>query len=194
RRSAEGRVGRWRGVNTNQTAVYMECFIEEAARAAGKDSVAFRRALMKNHPRHLAVLDAVAEKAGWGTPLPAGVHRGVAQFMGYASYSAAGAEVAVRGGGQLEMHLRGLAVACGHVVNPDQVAAQVEGSVAYGLTAALYGECPVENGRMTSLNFDAYEIMRLAEMPRVETVLVPSYDFWGGVGEPTICVVTPAVL
>src|SRR5262249_56138843 len=104
RRSAEGRVGRWRGVNTNQTAVYMECFIEEAARAAGKDSVAFRRALMKNHPRHLAVLDAVAEKAGWGTPLPAGVHRGVAQFMGYASYSAAVAEGSLGGAGKLQGH------------------------------------------------------------------------------------------
>jgi isoquinoline 1-oxidoreductase beta subunit len=87
-----------------------------------------------------------------------------------------------------------LALDCGHVVNPDQIAAQVEGSVAYGLTAALYGECTVENGRMTELNFHTYQIMRLAEMPKVETVIVPSYDFWGGVGEPTICVVTPAVL
>jgi len=187
-------VGPWRGVNTNQNAVYMECFIEEVARAAGKDSVAFRRALMTNHPRHLAVLDAVAEKAGWGTPLPAGVHRGVAQFMGYASYSAAVAEVSVSEAGKLKVHRMVLALDCGHVVNPDQVAAQIEGSVAYGLTAALYGECPVENGRMTSLNFDTYEIMRLAEMPKVETVLVPSYEFWGGVGEPTICVVTPSVL
>jgi isoquinoline 1-oxidoreductase subunit beta len=83
---------------------------------------------------------------------------------------------------------------CGHAVNPDQIAAQVEGSVAFGLTAAFYGECPVENGRMTSLNFDKYEIMRLAEMPKVETVIVPTYDFWGGVGEPTICVSTPAVM
>jgi isoquinoline 1-oxidoreductase subunit beta len=187
-------VGPWRGVNTNQNAVYMECFIEEVARAAGKDSVAFRRALMKNHPRHLAVLEAVAQKADWGKPLPAGVHRGVAQFMGYASYSAAVAEVSVSDAGKLKVHRLVLALDCGHVVNPDQVAAQIEGSVAYGLTAALYGECPVDKGRMTSLNFDTYEIMRLAEMPKVETVLVPSYEFWGGVGEPTICVVTPSVL
>jgi isoquinoline 1-oxidoreductase subunit beta len=187
-------VGPWRGVNTNQNAVYMECFIEEVARAAGKDSVAFRRALMKNHPRHLAVLEAVAQKAEWGKPLPAGVHRGVAQFMGYASYSAAVAEVSVSEAGKLKVHRLVLALDCGHVVNPDQVAAQIEGSVAYGLTAALYGECPVENGRMTALNFDTYEMLRLAEMPKVETVLVPSYAFWGGVGEPTICVVTPAVL
>jgi isoquinoline 1-oxidoreductase beta subunit len=187
-------VGPWRGVNTNQNAVYVECFIEEAARAAGKDSVEFRRALLKNHPRHLAVLNAAAEKGDWGKPLPAGVHRGIAQFMGYGSYSAAVAEVSVSDQGKLKVHRMVLALDCGHVVNPDQVAAQVEGSVAFGLTAALYGECPVENGRMTSLNFDTYEIMRLAEMPKVETVLVPSYEFWGGVGEPTICVVTPSVL
>jgi isoquinoline 1-oxidoreductase beta subunit len=187
-------VGPWRGVNTNQNAVYMECFIEEAARAAGKDSVEFRRGLMKNHPRHRAVLEAVAQKADWGKPLPAGVHRGIAQFMGYASYSAAVAEVSVSDAGKLKIHRLVLALDCGHVVNPDQVAAQMEGSVAYGLTAALYGECPVDKGRMTSLNFDTYEIMRLAEMPKVETVLVPSYEFWGGVGEPTICVVTPSVL
>jgi isoquinoline 1-oxidoreductase subunit beta len=187
-------VGPWRGVNTNQNAVYVECFIEEAARAAGKDSVEFRRALMKNHPRHLAVLNAAAEKGDWGKPLPAGVHRGIAQFMGYGSYSAAVAEVSVSDQGKLKVHRMVLALDCGHVVNPGQVAAQIEGSVAFGLTAALYGECPVENGRMTSLNFDTYEIMRLAEMPKVETVLVPSYESWGGVGEPTICVVTPSVL
>ncbi len=187
-------VGPWRGVNTNQNGVYMECFIDEVARAAGKDPLAFRRALMQNHPKHLAVLNAAAEKGGWGTPLPAGVHRGIAQFMGYGSYSAAVAEVSVSPEGKLKVHRMVLALDCGHAVNPDQIAAQVEGSVAYGLTATLYGECPVENGRMTSLNFDTYEIMRLAEMPKVETVIVPSYDFWGGVGEPTICVVAPAVL
>src|SRR6185436_13390957 len=87
-----------------------------------------------------------------------------------------------------------LALDCGHAVNPDQIAAQVEGSVAYGPTTAIYGDCPVEKGRMTDLNFDRYRILRLAEMPKVETVIVPSHDFWGGVGEPTISVVTPAVL
>ncbi len=187
-------VGPWRGVNTNQNGVYMECFIEEAARAAGKDSLEFRRALMKQHPKHLAVLNAAAEKAGWGKPLPAGVHRGIAQFMGYGSYSAAVAEVSVSDKGKLKVHRMVLALDCGHAVNPDQIAAQVEGSVAYGLTATLYGECPVKDGRMTSLNFDTYEIMRIAEMPKVETVIVPTYDFWGGVGEPTICVVAPAVM
>ena len=187
-------VGPWRGVNTNQNGIYMECFIEECARAAGKDSLEFRRALMKNHPKHLAVLDAAAEKGDWGKPLPAGVHRGIAQFMGYGSYSAATAEVSVNPQGKLKVHRMVLATNCGHAVNPDQIAAQVEGSVAYGLSATLYGDCPVEKGRMTALNFDSYELMRLAEMPKVETVIVPTYDFWGGVGEPTICVVAPAVL
>ncbi|PYN26139.1 MAG: aldehyde dehydrogenase [Candidatus Rokuibacteriota bacterium] len=187
-------VGPWRGVNTNQNGVYMECFIEEAARAAGTDSLEFRRALMGKHPKHLAVLNAVADKGNWGKPLPAGVHRGIAQFMGYGSYSAAVAEVSVSGEGKVKVHRMVLALDCGHAVNPDQIAAQVEGSVAYGLSAAFYGECTVQNGRMTELNFDRYRILRLAEMPVVETVIVPSHDFWGGVGEPTICVVTPAVL
>ena len=187
-------VGPWRGVNTNQNAVYMECFMDEVARAAGKDPVEFRRSLMGNFPKHLAVLNAVAEKAEWGQPLPAGVHRGIAQFHGYATYSAAVAEVSVSDAGKLKVHRIVLAVNCGHPVNTDQIAAQCEGSVAYGLTAALYGECPVKDGRMASLNFDSYEIMRLAEMPKVETIIVPTYDFWGGIGEPTIAVVTPAVL
>jgi isoquinoline 1-oxidoreductase beta subunit len=187
-------VGPWRGVNTNQNAVYMECFIEECARAAGKDSLEFRRTLMAQHPKHLAVLNAAAEKGDWGKPLAAGVNRGIAQFMGYGSYSAATAEVSVDSKGKVKVHRMVLALNCGHAVNPDQIAAQVEGSVAFGLSATFYGEMPVEKGRMTSLNFDTYEIMRLAEMPKVETVIVPSYDFWGGVGEPTICVVAPAVL
>jgi isoquinoline 1-oxidoreductase subunit beta len=187
-------VGPWRGVNTNQNGYFMECFIEECARAAGKDSLEFRRALMKNYPKHLAVLNAVAEKGDWGKPLPPGVHRGIAQFMGYGSYSAATAEVSVSPDGKLKVHRMVLGVNCGHAVNPDQIAAQVEGSVAYGLSAALYGECTVDKGRMTSLNFDTNQIMRINEMPKVETVIVPTYDFWGGVGEPTICVVRPAVM
>jgi isoquinoline 1-oxidoreductase beta subunit len=187
-------VGPWRGVNTNQNSVYMECFIEEVARAAGADSLEFRRALMGKHPKHLAVLNAAAAKGDWGKPLPAGVHRGIAQFMGYGSYSAAVAEVSLSGEGKVRVHRLVLSLDCGHAVNPDQIAAQVEGSVAYGLSAAFYGECTVQNGRMTELNFDRYPILRLAEMPKVETVIVPSHDFWGGVGEPTISVVTPAVL
>jgi isoquinoline 1-oxidoreductase beta subunit len=187
-------VGPWRGVNTNQNGIYMECFMDEVARAAGKDPLEFRRELMSQYPKHLAVLNAAAEKGDWGKPLPPGVHRGIAQFMGYGSYSAAVAEVSVSDQGKLKVHRMVLALNCGHAVNPDQIAAQVEGSVAYGLTATLYGECKVKDGRMVDLNFDTYEIMRLAEMPKVETVIVASHDFWGGVGEPTICVVAPAVL
>jgi isoquinoline 1-oxidoreductase beta subunit len=188
-------VGPWRGVNTNQNGVYMECFIDEVARAAGADALEFRRRLMGKHPKHLAVLNAAAERAGWGQPLPAGRHRGIAQFMGYGSYSAAVAEVSVSARGELKVHRMVLALDCGHVVNPEQVAAQVEGSVAYGLSAALYGEITIDKGRARELNFNSYPIMKLAEFPtKVETVLVPSYDFWGGVGEPTICVVTPCVL
>ena len=187
-------VGPWRGVNTNQNAVYIECFMEEVAKAAGKDSLEFRRALMKDHPKHLAVLNAAAEKADWGKPLPAGVYRGIAQFMGYGSYSAAVAEVSVSPEGKLKVHRMVLAVNSGHAVNPGQIEAQVQGSVAYGLSATLYGEMPIDKGRMTSLNFDTYEILRLGEMPKVEVAIVPTFDFWGGIGEPTISVVAPSVL
>ena len=187
-------VGPWRGVNTNQNGVYMECFIDEVARAAGTDPLEFRRVLMGKYPKHLGVLNAAAEKAGWGRPLPPGVFRGIAQFMGYGSYSAAVAEVSMTPQGKVKVHRMVLAINCGHAVNPDQIAAQVEGSVAYGLSAALYGECSIEKGRIVEQNFNTYEIVRLNEMPKVETVIVPTYDFWGGVGEPTICVVSPAVM
>ena len=140
------------------------------------------------------MLNAAAEKGDWGKPLPAGVHRGIAQFMGYGSYSAATAEVSVSKQGKLKVHRMVLATNCGHAVNPHQIAAQVEGGVAYGLSATLYGEMVIDKGRVTNTNFDSYEILRLAEMPKVETVIVPTYDFWGGVGEPTICVVAPAVM
>ncbi len=187
-------VGPWRGVNTNQNAVYLECFMDEVARAAGRDPLEFRRAIMQERPKHLAVLNAVADKAGWGKPLPAGVHRGIAQFMGYGSYSAAVAEVSVSDRGKLKVHRLVLGVDSGHVVNPGQVEAQVEGSVAYGLGAALYQEITIKDGRTVETNFDTYEMMRLAEFPKVETVIVPSGGFWGGIGEPTISVASPAVM
>ncbi len=187
-------VGPWRGVNTNQNGIYLECFMDEVAKAAGKDPLAFRRALMSKHPKHLAVLNAAAERAGWGKPLPKGVFRGIAQFMGYGSYSAAVAEVSVSAKGAIKVHRMVLALNCGHAVNPDQIAAQVEGSVVYGLSAASYGECTVDKGRIVESNFHNYRVLKLAEMPKVETVIVPTLDFWGGVGEPTICVVAPSVL
>src|SRR5918999_3511574 len=138
-------VGPWRGVNTNQNGVYVECFMDECAKAAGKDPLEFRRALMKQHPKHLGVLNAAAEKAGWGKPLPRGVYRGIAQHMGYGSYSAAVAEVSMVAG-KVKVHRLVLALDCGHAVNPDQIAAQVEGSVAYGLSATFYGELNVDKG------------------------------------------------
>src|SRR5262249_52372327 len=159
-------VGPWRGVNTNQNAVYMECFIEEVARAAGADSLEFRRALMSKHPKHLAVLNAAGAKGDWGKPLSAGVHRGLAQFMGYGSYSAAVAEVSVSGEGKLKVHRLVLALDCGHAVNPDQIAAQVEGSVAYGLSAALYGEGAVPERRNAGLNFAPCPLFPLARQSR----------------------------
>jgi isoquinoline 1-oxidoreductase beta subunit len=186
-------VGPWRGVNTNQNGVYLECFMDEVARAAGKDPLQFRRALMQNHPKHLAVLNAAAEKGNWGKPLPAGVHRGIAQFMGYGSYSAAVAEVSVNSKNEVKVHRMVLALNCGHAVNPATIAAQVEGSVAYGFDS-LQNEISIQNGRAVELNFNTYRPARLAQLPKVETVIVPTYDFWGGVGEPTICVTAPAVL
>ena len=188
-------VGPWRGVNTNQNGVYMECFIEEVARAAGADSLEFRRALMQKHPKHLAVLNAAAEKGGWGKPLPAGVHRGIAQFMGYGSYSAAVAEVSVSDKGEAEGAPHGARAQlrpCGQS-GPDRRAGRRLGRL-WPDRGALRRNAPSRTGAWWSLNFNNYQILRLAEMPKVETVIVPTYDFWGGVGEPTICVVTPAVL
>jgi len=187
-------VGPWRGVNTNQNGLFMECFIEECARAAGKDSVAFRQVLMKNHPKHLGVLNAAAKKANWSKPLPSGVHRGVAQFMGYGSYSACVAEVSVAGGSLVKIKRLVFALDCGHVVNPYLVREQIEGSVVMALGAIFNQEITLENGRIKQQNFDSYPLLKLAQVPKVESVLVPTMDFWGGVGEPTICVVGPAII
>jgi isoquinoline 1-oxidoreductase beta subunit len=187
-------VGFWRGVNTNQNAVYMECFIDELAHAAGKDPLEFRRAMLTASPKHLAVLNAAAERADWGTPLPSGVFRGICQNYGYGSYTAAVAEVSVSPKGALKIHRIVAATDPGNVVNPQQVEAQVQGSFVYGLSAALYGAVTIDKGRVVESNFDSYPVMRLADMPRVETVIVPSGGFWGGVGEPTIAVAAPAVL
>jgi isoquinoline 1-oxidoreductase beta subunit len=186
--------GFWRGVNNNQNAIYLECFMDELAHAAGQDPLEFRRKLLKDSPRHLATLNAVAEKAGWGTPAAPGVHRGLCQHMGYGSYVAACAEVSVSDTGVLKIHRIVAATDCGTAVNPQQIAAQVEGSFAYGLTALLYGEITLKDGKVEQENFDTYQIMRMDEMPAVETIVMPSGGFWGGVGEPTIFVAAPAVL
>ena len=184
--------GFWRGVNTNQNAVYMESFMDELADAAGQDPLAFRMKLLK--PKWAAVLKAAADKAGYGKPLPAGHFHGLAQVMGYGSYVAGVAEVSVSADGGLKIHKITAATNCGHVVNPAQIDRQVAGSFVYGLSAALYGEITVKDGAVEQTNFDSYNVMRMDEMPKVETVLVPTHDFWGGVGEPTIAVAAPAVL
>jgi isoquinoline 1-oxidoreductase beta subunit len=181
-------------VNLNQNAIYLECFLDEIAHATKQDPLALRRKLMARHPKHLAVLNAAAERAGWGKPLPAGVHRGIAQTMGFGSYVAAVAEVSVSKDGVLKVHRIVAATDPGHAVNPQQIEAQVEGSFAYGLSAALFGACTVKDGRIEQTNFHDYPVVRMEHMPQVETVIVPSGGFWGGVGEPTIAVAAPAVL
>jgi isoquinoline 1-oxidoreductase subunit beta len=187
-------VGFWRGVNTNQNAIWLESFIDEVARAASKDPLEFRRQLLANSPKHLAVLNAVADRIGWGTSPAPGVHRGIAQFMGYASYCAGAAEVSVNERGKLKVHRVVIAIDSGYAVNPQQVAMQTEGSVAFGLGAMRYQECTVRNGRMVQENLDTYPMVLMEDFPKVETIVMPSGGFWGGVGEPTISVAAPAVL
>ncbi|HKA73838.1 MAG TPA: molybdopterin cofactor-binding domain-containing protein [Xanthobacteraceae bacterium] len=186
--------GFWRGVNNNQNSIYVECFMDELAHAAGQDPLEFRRKLMANHPKHLAVLNAVAERAGWGKPAPQGVFRGLAQQMGYGSYVAACAEISLSNDGKLKLHRIVAGTDCGHAVNPAQIERQVNGSFVYGLSALLYGGITIKDGRVEQENFDSYNVMRIAEMPKVETIIMPSGGFWGGVGEPTIFVAAPAVL
>lgn len=186
--------GFWRGVNVNHNAIYMECFMDELAQAAGQDPLEFRRKLMGNHPKHLAVLNAVAEKIGWDKPAPQGVHRGIAQVMGYGSYVAGAAEISVTDGSKIKVHRIVASTDPGYVVNPAQVERQIAGSFVYGLSALFYGGCTVKDGKIQQTNFDTYNSMRINEMPKVESVMVPSGGFWGGVGEPTIGVAAPAVL
>jgi len=186
--------GFWRGVNVNQNALYVECFMDELAHATGQDPLAFRRKLMAKHPKHLAVLDAVAEKIGWNKPAPQGVYRGLAQHMGYGSYVAAAAEITVTDGAKIKVQRIVAATDPGYAVNPAQIDRQIAGSFVYGLTGLFYGGCTVKDGRIEQTNFDTYNSMRINEMPKVESIIMPSGGFWGGVGEPTICVAGPAVL
>ena len=186
--------GFWRGVNLNQNTIYLECFLDEIAHATQQDPLALRRKMMANHPKHLAVLNEVADKVGWDKPAPRGVYRGLAQTMGFGSYVAACAEVSVSDAGELKIHRIVAATDCGHAVNPQQIEAQVEGSFVYGLSAALFQECTLKNGRIEQTNFDSYPVLQMKHMPKVETHVKPSGGFWGGVGEPTIAVAAPAVL
>ena len=182
--------GFWRGVNSNHNAIYVESFIDELAHAAGQSPLEFRRKLLK--PKQLAVLNAVAAKANYGKA-PKGVFQGLASMHTFGSYVAACAEVSVTDG-RLKIHRIVAATDPGYAVNPAQIERQVMGSFVYGLSALLYGEISVKNGAVEQTNFDTYNVMRIAEMPKVEVIVMPSGGFWGGVGEPTISVAAPAVL
>lgn len=192
-RNSHLRPGFWRGVNVNQNCVYMECFMDELAHAADRDALEFRQELMEENQKALAVLNTAAERGGWGTETKPGSGRGLAVFSAFGSYVAACAEVTVSNG-ELAIDRIVAATDPGIAVNPQQIEAQVEGSFVYGLSAMLYSECTFEDGEIQETNFHNYPSLRLAKMPEVETIVMPSGGFWGGVGEPTISVAAPAVL
>jgi isoquinoline 1-oxidoreductase beta subunit len=185
-------LGAWRGINYTQNAFYRESFIDEMAHAVGADPYQFRRRLLRDSPKNLAVLDAVAEKANWSSPPPAGVFRGIAVNAACDSYCAQVVELSIEGG-RIRVHRVIAAIDCGHVVNPLSVEMQVQGAIVYALTAALYGEITVKGGAAEQSNFNTYEMLRMAEAPEVVSVIVPSGDFWGGVGEPPVPPLAPAL-
>ena len=186
--------GFWRGVNINQNAIFLECFIDELAEAAGKDPLEFRRSIMSKNPKSLAVLNAVAEKAGWGKEHPKGHYLGLAHFRAFGSYIAACAEISVQDGNKVKVHRIVGATDCGYAVNPAQVERQVAGSFVYGLSAALYGEITVGGGAIEQANFDSYPMLKMADAPEMETHLALSGGKrWGGIGEPATPPIAPAV-
>ncbi len=183
----------WRSVGHSHNAFFTETFIDELAKLAGKDPYQYRRSLLENHPRHKRVLETVAEKSGWGKPLPAGRARGIAVHESFGSFIAYVAEVSIPKPGTVKVHKVVGAVDCGPVVNPDTVKAQIEGGVVFGLTAALYGEITFEKGRVKQSNFHDYRMLRMNEAPVVEVHIVDSTEKMGGVGEPGVPPVAPAV-
>ena len=186
-------VGFWRSVNHSQNGFFRESFIDEMAHAAGEDPYHYRRKLLGNEARRLAVLDTAAGRAGWENLAPEGISRGIALVEAYGSLCAQVVEVSVSGKGEVRVHRVTAAVDTGHVVNPAILQSQVESAIVYGLTAAFYGSITIENGRVQQGNFDDYEMLRIAGMPSVETVLVPSGGFWGGGGEPGVPPLAPAL-
>ena len=184
----------WRSVGHSQNAYFLEAFIDEVAAAAGQDPVEFRRAMLGKQPRLRAVLDLAVQKAGWGSPLPAGVHRGVAVAASFGSFVAQVAEVSLEAGGKPRVHRVVAAVDCGTAVNPEIVKRQIEGAIVYGLSAALYERITFANGRVQQSNFDDYAMLRMNEMPKVEVHIVPSSEPPSGVGEPGLPPATPAVV
>ena len=187
-------VGFWRSVGSSHTAFSTECFLDEIAHAAGKDPLEFRISLLDKHPRYIGVLTLAAERAEWSKPLKKGIGRGIAVHESFDSYVAQVAEVSVGTDGTVRVHRVVCAVDCGQVVNPDTVNAQMEGGIVYGLTAALYGEITLKNGRVEQRNFYDYKMLRMNEMPKVEVYIVPSTEKHGGVGEPGTPPIAPAVV
>lgn len=185
-------VGFWRSVGSSQNAFITECFLDEVAAALRKDPLVLRRALLAQHPRHRAVLERAAREAGWGRPLPAGRHRGIAVAESFGSYVAQVAEVSLADG-RLRVHRVVCAIDCGVVVNPDTVVAQMQSGIVYGLSAALYGQITIKHGRVEQSNFHDYPMLRMDEMPQVEVHIVPSDEPPGGVGEPGTPPIAPAV-
>jgi len=183
----------WRSVGHSHTAFVMESFLDELAAMAGKDPLQFRRDLLQKHPRHLKVLETAADKAGWGKPLPAGRGRGLAVHESFGSFIAQVAEVTLNAKGELRVHRVVCAVDCGRIVNPDTIRAQMESGITFGLSAALYGAITFKNGRVEQGNFHDYPIVRMAAMPKVEVHIIPSDAPPGGIGEPGVPPIAPAV-
>lgn len=192
-RNGHVHVGFWRAVGESQNPFARESFVDELAHAAGKDPYQYRRGLLAKEPKALAVLDAVAKAAGWDQPLPNGVFRGIASTEGTGSYTASVIEVSVDEAGTLKVHRIVTAIDSGYVVNPDTVVAQIEGSAVFALTAALHGEITIKDGRVEQSNFHDYPMLRMADIPKIEVVQVPSGGFWGGVGEPGVNPIAPAL-
>jgi len=186
-------VGVWRSVNHSQNAFFKESFVDEMAYAVGADPYLFRRKLLAKKPKELAVLEAAATHAGWGTSQPQGVFRGIALHNSQNSICAQVVEASVATDGKVRVHRVVSAIDPGHVVNPLTAELQTESAVVYGLTAALYGEITISDGRVEQANFHDYPMLRLAEMPRVETVIVASGGFWGGIGETAVPPLAPAL-
>jgi isoquinoline 1-oxidoreductase beta subunit len=183
----------WRSVGPSHNIFVTESFIDELAAAAKQDPVAYRRALLDKTPRAKAVLDLAAEKAGWGQPLPERVARGLSLQFVFATYMAQIAEVEVSKDGSVRVRRVVCAVDCGTVVNPDTVRAQIESAIIFGITAALYGEITLENGRVEQTNFDTYQILRMNEAPVIEVHIVQSSEPPGGMGEAGTSAIVPAV-
>jgi isoquinoline 1-oxidoreductase beta subunit len=185
--------GFWRSVGPSHNVFVTESFMDELAAAAKQDPIAYRRALLDKSPRAKAVLELAAEKAGWGRPLPERVGRGVSLQFVFATYMAHVAEVEVARNGAVRVRRVVCAVDCGTAVNPDTVQAQVQSGVIFGITAALYGEIGLKNGRVQQSNFDTYQMLRMNEAPAIEVHIVQNSEPPGGMGECGTSLIVPAV-